>query len=280
MDRSPLYNPPMNQLQGTDFLYRRWDATSPKAVVLLVHGLGGHSARWDFLASHLAAEGYASYGLELRGYGATPERPRGHIDSFKIYDRDILALRDAVLRDHPGRKVFLLGESLGGLIVFNLAARRPDAFAGTILVSAVFKNGMKFPLSSYLTLVSQYLFNAEKTIPVPFDSAMCTRDAAYQAVMDANPDESREASLKLLMCTLGAQRRARRLSKKLSVPTLFLVAGIDKLVDAPAERRMFAKLPLADKTLREYPGMHHALSIDLGREDVFGDIVGWLNGRI
>jgi alpha-beta hydrolase superfamily lysophospholipase len=269
----------MNQLQGTDFLFRRWDAPSPKAVVLLVHGLGAHTARWDFLARHLASEGYASYGLELRGYGATPERPRGHIDSFKTYDRDILALREAVLRDHPGRKVFLLGESLGGLIVFNLAARRPDLFAGAILISAVFKNGMKFPLSSYLTLVSHYLFNATKTIPVPFDSAMCTRDTAYRAVMDANPDELREASLKLLMCTLGAQRSAKKLAGKLSVPALFLVAGIDKLVDAPAERKMFAKLPLADKTLREYPEMHHALSIDLGREDVFRDIVGWLNER-
>jgi acylglycerol lipase len=270
----------VGELQGTDFLFRRWKAAMPKAVVLLVHGLGGHSARWDFLARHLAAEGYACYALELRGYGRTPERPRGHVDSFRTYDRDILALRDTILLDHPGRKVFLLGESLGGLIAFNLAARRPEAFAGAVLISSVFKNGMKFPLSSYLTLVSHYPFNAKKTIPVPFTSAMCTRDAAFQAAMDANPDELREASLRLLMCTLVEQRSAKRLAKRLSVPMLFLVAGIDHLVDARAERRIFASLPLADKILREYPEMHHALSIDLGRETVFRDIVEWLAARV
>jgi hypothetical protein len=48
----------MPEIQGTNILFRRWDAApspaSPKAVFLLVHGLGAHSARWDFLAGYLA----------------------------------------------------------------------------------------------------------------------------------------------------------------------------------------------------------------------------------
>jgi alpha-beta hydrolase superfamily lysophospholipase len=269
----------VSELRGTDFLYRRWDLPSPKAVVLMVHGLGAHTARWEFLARHLAEDSYASYALELRGYGRTPERPRGHIDSFRTYDRDVLALRDMIGRDHSGRKVFFLGEGLGGLIVFNLACRYPDMFAGAVLISPVFRNRMKFPLSSSLTLVSHYPFHPKKIIPVPFTSAMCTRDEAVRVAMDANPDEFRAASLKLLMGALGEQRSARRLAKHLSVPMLFLVAGVDKLVNARAERRVFASLPIEDKTLREYPEMYHALSIELGRERVFRDIVNWMGAR-
>jgi len=60
----------MKELQGTDLLYRRWDAgpafASPKAVFVLVHGLGAHSARWEFLAGHFAARGFASSAIELR----------------------------------------------------------------------------------------------------------------------------------------------------------------------------------------------------------------------
>jgi alpha-beta hydrolase superfamily lysophospholipase len=270
----------MSELQGTDFLFRRWDAPSPKAAVLLVHGLGAHTARWEFLAGHLAGRGYASYGLEMRGFGRTSERPRGHVDSFRVWDRDILALREAIGRDLPGRKVFLLGESLGSLIAFNLAARTPAPFAGAVLISPSFGNGMKFPLSSYLKLVTHYPFKPAATIPVPFTSAMCTRDEAYGAVMDANPDELREASLKLLMGTLGEQRAAKRLAATLAVPVLFLVAGIDYLVDVRAERRIFARLTAADRTIREYPEMHHALSIERGRETVFADIAAWLDARV
>jgi alpha-beta hydrolase superfamily lysophospholipase len=260
-------------------LYRTWDAASPRAVLLLVHGMGAHTARWDFLGSHLAARGVTSYGLELRGFGRTPDRPRGHVDSFSVWEEDILHLRRIIELDHPGQKVFLLGESLGGIPVFNLAASQPEAFAGQIHISPCFKSGLKFPLSSYLTLVGQYPFNKRKTIPVPFTAAMCTRDAEYAAVMDANPDELRVSSLKMLMDTMSGQRKAFRAASRASVPVLFLLAGKDSLVDAAASHKLFAKLALADKTVIEYPEMHHALSIDLGRERVFDDILTWLQPR-
>ena len=128
---------------------RRWPASPspapPKAVFPLVHGLGAHSARWNFLAGHFAERGFASYAVELRGFGRTPERPRGHIDSFRVWDRDILELRDIIGKDFPGRKVFLLGESMGGLLAFNLACLHPARFAGQALIAPSFKNGMKFP---------------------------------------------------------------------------------------------------------------------------------------
>lgn len=260
-------------------LYRTWDAVSSRAVLLLVHGMGAHTARWDFLGSHLAARGVTSYGLELRGFGRTPDRPRGHVESFSVWEEDILRLRRIIDLDHPGAKVFLLGESLGGITVFNLAASHPEAFAGQIHISPCFKNGLKFPLSSYLTLALFYPFNKRKTLPVPFTSAMCTRDADYAAVMDANPDELRVSSLKMLMDTMSGQRQAFRSAAAASVPVLFLLAGKDFLVDAAASRKLFDRLTLADKAVIEYPEMHHALSIDVGRERVFEDILAWLLPR-
>ncbi len=274
----------MTELQGTDFLFRRWDAVSrpasPKAVFLLVHGLGAHSARWEFLAGHLAEKGFASYALELRGFGRTPERPRGHADSFKLWDRDILALLDIIRRDFPGQKVFLLGESMGGLIAYDLAGRNPGLFAGIVLIAPAFKNGMDFPLSVYIKLALFLPFNPKHTVDVPFTSEKATRDADYAAVMDANPAELRIASLKLLAAFLPVQARAVRLARKYTVPSLFLVPGVDYLVDEKAGLKLFGKLAAVDKTLIEYPEMFHALSIDLDREKVFRDILDWAGRRV
>jgi alpha-beta hydrolase superfamily lysophospholipase len=272
--------PAMNELIGTDVLYRRWAAPSAKAVFLLVHGLGAHSARWDFLASFLARNGYASYGIELKGFGRTPERPRGHVDSYRVWDRDILALTETAAGENPGQKVFLLGESLGGLVVFNLAARHPDRFAGQVLISPAFKNGLKFPISLYLALPILMVVHPQKAAALPFTSAMCTRDAAYQEVMDRCPDEVRVASLSLLAKALGEQMTASRQAKNHEVPSLFLLAGQDSLTDARASRKFFKKLMLQDKTLIEYPEMHHALSIEHGRERVFEDILAWVEKKV
>ncbi len=265
-------------------LFRRWDASpspaSPKAVFLLVHGLGAYSARWNFLAGHFAERGFTSFAVELRGFGRTPERPRGHVDSFRVWDRDILELRGIIGKDFPGRKVFLLGESLGGLLAFNLVCRNADKFAGQVLIAPAFKNGMKFPLSVYLKLAAFILFKPTMMVDLPFTSEMVTRDPDYLAVMSASPDELREASLKCMFNFLPEQAGSGKLAKKLAVPTLFLIPGIDHLVDEGAGRMMFRKLPLADKTLLEYPDMLHALSIDLGREKVFKDILDWAAPRI
>lgn len=274
----------MPELQGTDFLFRRWDASpspaSPKAAFLLVHGLGAHSARWDFLAGHFAGRGCASYAIELRGFGRTPERPRGHNGSFRTWDRDILELRGVIERDFPGKKVILLGESMGGLIAFNLACLNPDKFAGQVLIAPAFKNGMKFPLSAYVKLAVFLLFNPKLMVDVPFTSEMVTRDPEYLKVMNASPDELRVASLRLLADFMPEQRRARRLVKTLGVPTLFLIPGADHLVDERAGRKIFEKISLPDKTLIEYSDMLHALSIDLGRERVFRDILDWTAKRV
>jgi alpha-beta hydrolase superfamily lysophospholipase len=280
----------MTNLQGTDFLYRRWDALSsisattgsawPKAVFLLVHGLGAHTARWDFLAGYLAGRGYASYAVELRGFGRTPERPRGHVHSFQVWDRDILALREIVGRDFPGKKVFILGESMGGLIAYDLAGRNLGRFAGAVLISPAFKNGMKFPLSTYVKLVLFLAFSPKRMVDLPFTSEMATRDLEYAAVMNSNSDELRVASLKLLAGFLPVQGRAGRLAKRYTVPALFLISGIDHLVDEKAGRKLFGKLAAVDKTIIEYPEMFHALSIDLDREKVFRDIAGWTDMRV
>ncbi|HVN67735.1 MAG TPA: alpha/beta fold hydrolase [Candidatus Sulfotelmatobacter sp.] len=265
--------------KDSDILYRKWDAANPQAVLLLVHGLGAHSARWNFWGEYFAARGFSSYAIELKGFGQTPDRPRGHIDSFDIYYQDTMKLRDAAQKEHPGKKIFLIGESLGGLISFMTAALWPDAFAGLVLMSPAFGNAMKFSPLDYLQLPFFLLVDQKHQVKMPFTAAMCTRDLAYQKVMDSNPDEYRSASVKLLVNTLLAQIKSASLAKRFRLPVLLQVAGHDVMISAPTAKKIFAKIGSSDKTLLEYPDMVHALYIDLDREKVYADILAWLDKR-
>lgn len=273
----------MTDLQGTDVLFRRWAAApepgSPKAVFLLVHGLGAHSARWDSWGDYFAGRGFASYAIELRGFGRTPERPRGHVESWRLWDRDILALRDMIGRDVPGRKVFIVGESMGGLVVYDLVGRNPGLFDGTVLMAPAFRNGLKFRLRDYAKIILMPV-RPKAMIDLPFTSEMATRDLDYAAVMNANPDELRIASVKLMAGFLPAQARAGRLARGFVGPVVLLVPGVDHLVDERGSRGIFRKITAADKTLLEYPDMFHALNIDLDRGKVFGDILEWTTKRV
>ncbi|MFH1798515.1 MAG: alpha/beta fold hydrolase [Candidatus Omnitrophota bacterium] len=262
----------------TGVVYRRWQAPVPGAVLLLIHGLGAHSARWEFLADFFLARNISSYAVELSGFGET-QGLRGHVDSFDVYYDDIRRLLRIIQEENPGTKVFLLGESMGALIAFMLAALEPDLFNGLICVSPAFLNRMKFSLLSYTAIFLSLLYNPKKQFNMPFNPEMCTSDEAYQKQMDSDSREHRLATSKLLFNIALAQARAGIVKNKIKTAVLFLLAGNDKLVDSRVSENIFNVLKIKDKAMFRYPNMLHALSIESGKEKVFEDILSWIFKR-
>lgn len=259
--------------------YEKWAVDGDcRQALLLVHGLGAHSSRWKFLADFFVSRGVACYALELQGFGQT-ENLAGHIDSFQHYYHDITSLEQIIHADYPQAKIFVLGESMGGLIVFLLSLFNPGLFSGCILISPAFRSVLKFSLFEYIKMFAAALFNPKTQFKMPFTSAMCTRDLSYQAIMNQDVREHRLASARLLINILLGQFRADFLKAKFSLPILFLLAQRDYLVDPKKSHAVFKGLTVKDKALIDYPQMYHALSIDLGREKVFSDIYQWLEKR-
>jgi alpha-beta hydrolase superfamily lysophospholipase len=93
--------------------------------------------------------------------------------------------------------------------------------------------------------------------------------------LDHDAREYHSASSKFILEILLAQARARKLRKDIVTPILFLVAGEDRIVDPSATKKAFNGLKAGDKTLVEFPGMYHALSIELGRDSVFEELLRW-----
>lgn len=271
--------PELNIDEKTGVSYRQWNAPSPKAVFLLVHGLGAHSQRWIFLADFFLKNGYSSYAIELRGFGRTKEL-KGDVESFNIYLDDIRSLCRIIKEENPDKKVFLIGESMGALIGFLAAAQLPKLWNGAILLSPVFRSRLKMPTLNYLKIFFSLFYNPRKQIHIPFDAKMCTRDVAYQKVMDANPLEHRLATARLLLNIVSSQIRAQSLRSAVYAPILFLISGKDELADAKASQKLFQGLKTEDKEIILYPEMRHALSIELEREKVFKDILGWTERRL
>jgi len=266
--------------EKTGIIYKRWACPSPNAIFLLVHGLGAFSGRWDLLSDFFLQKDISSYAIELKGFGETKDL-KGHIDSFDIYFNDIRSLYDIIKRENSEKKIFLIGESMGALISFLLAGLRPDLFDGVICISAAFKSRLKFSLLDYIKIFVFMMFNPKKQLKMHFNSQMCTRDVDCQKAMDTDEREHRFATPKLLLNIFLAQMRVNSLKNKIKMPTLFLVAGdFDALTDPEEVKRVFKGLKTEDKEIIRYPQMYHSLSVELGREKIFGDILKWVNKRI
>jgi pimeloyl-ACP methyl ester carboxylesterase len=90
-------------------------------VVVLVHGLGGRSEDWRYLAPYLAKAGYRVYMPDLVGYGRS-DRPADFSYSVPAEAAVVVAFLDAISL----HQVDLGGWSMGGWIVQRIAGDHPD----------------------------------------------------------------------------------------------------------------------------------------------------------
>jgi alpha-beta hydrolase superfamily lysophospholipase len=258
--------------------YRQWNAPGAQVVLLAVHGLGGHTGRWEPLADFFSPRGVAVYALALRGFGDTPGL-KGHVDSFNTYFSDIESLVDVIRTEYPRQKIFLLGESLGGLICFLAAMERGRSFAGLICLSPSFADTLNIDMKTFWGVIFSFVFAPAKQFTLPLSLSCCSRDIELVKRLDADPREHRLASSRLLAGIVLAEQRAKILSNRIAIPVLFLLSGHDTIVSTAESRRVFQTLKVRDKTVKVYPEMLHALSIDTGRESVFEDMWNWIKAR-
>lgn len=269
----------MKKCEKRDILYRQWGSSSPRAGLILIHGLGGHSNNWEFMADFLVKHGISSYAIELKGFGNT-EGTKGHIDSLNTYIKDVRRLCNIIKKEHRGRPVFVAGESMGGIIAFLAAIKKPGLFRGMICMSPGFASLLKFSFMDYIKMISARFYNSKKQFAMPFTNEMCTRDPECLKIIENDRLEHRFATPKLLQSILLGQLSSKLLKHKVKTDTLFLLPGKDTFVNADVSRKIFDGIKFEHKQIIEYPEMRHSLNMELGREVVFADLLKWMEKRI
>jgi alpha-beta hydrolase superfamily lysophospholipase len=266
---------------GTAILTRHWPAgpglgsPRPWAHVLLVHGLGEHSGRYEHVGAQLAAAGLDVHAYDHRGNGASGGT-RGHVDRWSRLHDD-LAWRHAAVRGAAGgRPVVLYGHSMGGLVVagYCLAARpRPDAVVlsspGLDSTLAAWKKALAALAGRFLPRVS---------IPNGVDPATLSRDPSVGARLAADPRCVTTSTLGFGAEGLREQARVRAAaSGGLGPPTLVLHGEDDGLVPVGATS-VFEGAPRT--TRRTFPGLRHELHNEPEGPAIVDGVVTWLRAQL
>lgn len=95
---------------------------------LLVHGLASNGRLWDGVATDLSGRGHRVVAIDQRGHGRS-DKPDGGYD-FETVCADLTVLIESMGLDRP----VLAGQSWGGQVVVELAARQPALVRGIACV--------------------------------------------------------------------------------------------------------------------------------------------------
>jgi len=101
-------------------------------TVVLVHGLASNCMTWEATACALSAAGHAVVSVDQRGHGRSSKPEGGY--GFDDVTGDLHALIQQLGLDRP----IVAGQSWGGNVVLDFAARHPAAVSGIVLVDGGF----------------------------------------------------------------------------------------------------------------------------------------------
>jgi len=112
----------------------QWPAADARIVVVALHGMNDYGRFIDGAAKHWQARGIATYAYDQRGFGRT--EGNGRWPGHEVMAEDVRTFVALARARHPGARIYLLGESMGGAVAMVAAAGRAEPIAdGLILVS-------------------------------------------------------------------------------------------------------------------------------------------------
>ena len=267
-----------------------WSSANSCAVVACVHGMNGSGEQFHPLPARIP--GYAFHALDLRGQGTDHiAGRRGAALEFEKQMLDIAAFVAALREAHAARPVFLMGESMGSLLVAGYAGwsrksgESRHAVDGVILSVPVV--GLRRSVPGYLrwilrrlaTVAPDFRLTPNRFVNGKSIAPPLTRDRAYQNSLSEKPHHISGFSLRFLVELGDLIHDSSSLAAGIHVPILVLAAGNDCFVKPAQIDSWFEKIPSSDKTLLHYPEAYHLLWHDWDRDLVVSDISSWLAKR-
>jgi acylglycerol lipase len=263
---------------GITLRTRAWTPSAPPwAGMLLVHGLGEHSGRYERTGSILAAAGILVHGWDHRGFGASGGTPC-HVERWESLLDDVDEALERLRAAVGDRPVVMLGHSMGGLIALDQATSgRPTS--DLLVLSAP---GLADSLAPWKHRAAPWLDPLLPRLRLP--SGIRPQDVSCdpaQAAADAADPLIRQAgTVHLARIGFDAQRRvSARLAtlERMPMPTLVIHGSADPVVPVASTEALGR---LDGVTRRVLPGLRHESLNEPEGPAIVADLVAWVADRV
>ncbi len=252
-----------------------WKGEGGKRTLVLVHGYGEHAGRYEEFACWLAENGTSAAAFDLRGHGKSPGK-RGHIAAFGEYLEDLHAFLTVLRQRFPDTVLFLLGHSLGGLIVVRYLERYPGSVGGAVLISPALEFAVSVPLwKRALAHAVSHLYPSF-SLPSGIAPEALSRDPEVVEAYRRDPLVHRVATARWFVETLRAQREALEEAHRIAAPVLVVYGTADRIISPEVVVRFFEACGSPRKEIFPCDGFYHEPLNEVGKEEVWARVLRWI----
>lgn len=255
----------------------RWmPAAEPDWVIVGLHGMNDYANAYHLAADWWAGRGIATYALDVRGFGRSPER--GVWAPVALVLDDVRALITVVRERHPGAKIALAGISMGGALAISaMASANPPPVDKLMLFAPAVWGWSAQPLPNRLSLwLTAHTVGGWVVEPPDW----LTREI----MASDNIDELRRMGRDPLMIwgarsdaiygLVNLMERGWKSTDAIEVPTAWFYGAKDQVI--PREPTVEASTRLAGVKTAYYAKGYHLLLVDRQAVSVWRDAEAFL----
>lgn len=251
--------------------------STPKALILLVHGHGEHSKRYQHWADRFVSNGYAFLTWDHIGHGLSDGR-RGHIHHYEQFLLEIDLAVNKAKEYFPNVAIILYGHSMGGNIVLNHAIRRSSSVNGIIVTSPWLRLTKEVsPFLNFMVTVLNYIAHY-----IPVKSSVTPYEISH---LDDEVAKYKNDSLihnkitpRLYVSIRKAGLYVMKYAKRIKTPTLLMHGEADQITSFEASKEISTMIDGC--SFVPWPNMYHELHNETVRGLVFETIIKWLDSNI
>ncbi len=264
-------------IYNTNFYGQYWQAKETSAVIVLAHGMGEHSNRYQHVAKKLTEHNFSVVAFDHFGHGKT-EGKRGHNPSFEAVLESISKVIEKAKEFFPNKPLFLYGHSMGGNAVINYTLRKNHQLAGTIATSPFLKLAFKPP--AIKLFVGKMLQNIVPSLTMgnELDVQAISREKEEVKKYIEDPLVHAKISPNYSIKFIETGEWAIENAQQLKIPMFLAHGTADSIIDYKGTETFANNTPNA--SLKLYEGGYHELHNDLCKEDLFQDVIDWLNAQL
>lgn len=261
---------------GLELRTLRWPAAgTPRASVLLVHGIAEHAGRHAPVASQFALAGIETHAYDLRGFGASGGR-RAYVEGWPEYHDDLEDQLAAVRATAGELPVVLYGHSMGGLIAIGYVLADPPRPAPDLLVLSA--PAIAAIVARWKRTLADVLGRLLPRVDVANDlpAGGLSRDPQVEVDYRTDPLNVHRTTARLGMELLHEQARIQaRLAQigELPTPTYVFHGSDDPIVPVSASAYLERR---TNVTRRVYPHLRHEMHNEPEASAVIGDTTAWI----
>jgi alpha-beta hydrolase superfamily lysophospholipase len=294
-------------VKGVPLQARRWIPDGKiRGIIQIVHGMAEHIDRYDHVACALNDAGFLVTGHNHLGHGQSSSLHGffGAQNGWQALIDDVHSLRTITEKAYPDIPYFLLGHSMGSFVVRCYLTEHADGLAGAVISGTGYYQPPVVRAGLALSNLLCSLGYAKKESPIidriafsssnkpfapnrtPFD--WLTRDKTEVDKYISDPEcgflftASGYRDLFRGLMRLTRTEDLKRIPS--SLPVLFISGERDPIgAMGNGVRKVsqdFINAKIRNITVHLYPECRHELFNELNRQEVFGDLIDWLEKQL